>query len=84
MQRCIIVDMNPSDAIETLMAGGMTERSIAAELNVNQATINRIRRQVVQPTYETGAALVALAKRKAGRRRKRSGEAVVAIGAEEI
>ncbi|WP_312321282.1 hypothetical protein [Stenotrophomonas sp.] len=66
--------MNPSDAIETLMASGMTERSIAAELNVNQATINRIRRQVVQPTYETGKALVDLAakvERKNARRNSR-------------
>lgn len=69
--------MNPSDAIETLMADGMTERSIAAELNVNQATINRIRRQVVQPTYETGKALVDLAvkaERKKARRRKSATE----------
>ncbi|KAK6697033.1 hypothetical protein SNK04_014436 [Fusarium graminearum] len=39
--------MNPSDAIASLVAGGMTEQAIAAELNVNQTTINRIRRQVV-------------------------------------
>lgn len=72
--------MNPSDAIESLMAGGMTERSIAAELNVNQATINRIRRQVVQPTYETGRALVELAakvERKNARRRAKESRVVV-------
>lgn len=73
--------MNPSDAIAALVAGGMTEQAIAVALNVNQTTINRIRRRVVTPSYETGTALVALAKRKAGRRRKRSVDADVAVGA---
>lgn len=64
--------MNPSDAIASLVAGGMTEQAIAAELNVNQTTINRIRRQIVTPSYETGKALVDLAKatERKGRRRK--------------
>ena len=65
--------MNPSDAIASLVAGGMTEQAIAVELNVNQTTINRIRRQVVTPSYETGKALVDLAikaERKAARRKK--------------
>lgn len=65
--------MNPSDAIASLVAGGMTEQAIAVELNVNQTTINRIRRQVVTPSYETGKALVDLAikaERKASRRKK--------------
>ncbi|MFX1724983.1 hypothetical protein [Stenotrophomonas sp. AS1] len=64
--------MNPSDAIASLVAGGMTEQAIAVELNVNQTTINRIRRQVVTPSYETGKALVDLAikaERKAARRK---------------
>lgn len=73
MQQCIIVRMNPSDAIAILVAGGMTEQAIAAELNVNQATINRIRREAVTPSYKTGKALVDLAqaaKLKAARRSK--------------
>lgn len=69
--------MNPSDAIETLMADGMTERAIAAALNVHQATINRIRRQKVQPTYETGKALVELAAKQARRAARRKSRAVV-------
>lgn len=67
--------MNPSDAIASLVAGGMTEQAIASELNVNQTTINRIRRQVVQPTYETGKALVDLAakvEKKNARRKSRA------------
>jgi IS30 family transposase len=63
--------MNPSDAIASLVAGGMTEQAIAAELNVNQTTINRIRRQVVTPSYETGKALVDLASTVARRARRR-------------
>ncbi|GEM_PF-1873213 len=67
--------MNPSDAIVSLVAGGMTEQAIAVELNVNQTTINRIRRQVVTPSYETGKALVDLAakvERKKARRKSRA------------
>ncbi|MDH0977773.1 hypothetical protein N5C16_00640 [Stenotrophomonas sp. GD03908] len=66
--------MNPSDAISILVASGMTEQAIATELKVNQTTVNRIRRQVVTPSYETGRALVDLAaatERKAARRKPR-------------
>lgn len=65
--------MKPSDAIAILLAGGMTEQAIAAELNVNQTTVNRIRRSVVTPSYETGKALIDLAAaevRKASRRKR--------------
>ncbi|MHC1670473.1 hypothetical protein ACODUO_15035 [Stenotrophomonas maltophilia] len=67
--------MNPSDAIASLVAGGMTEQAIAAELNVNQTTINRIRRQVVTPSYETGKALVDLASAVARKARRRRADA---------
>lgn len=53
--------MDPSRAIAQLIACGMTEQVIAAAINVNQATINRIRRGVVTPSYVTGKALVDMA-----------------------
>lgn len=55
--------MNPSEAIEHLIALGWTEKSIGSEVGANQSTINRIRNGQV-PNWETGAALVALAKSK--------------------
>lgn len=69
--------MNPSDAIVSLVAGGMTEQAIAVELNVNQTTINRIRRQVVTPSYETGKALVDLAAKVERKKARRKSRAVV-------
>lgn len=69
--------MNPSDAIASLVAGGMTEQAIAVELNVNQTTINRIRRRVVIPSYETGKALVDLAAKVERRNARRKSRAVV-------
>ncbi|HHA2879352.1 helix-turn-helix domain-containing protein [Stenotrophomonas maltophilia] len=53
--------MNPTTAIAQLIESGMTEKVIAAAINVNQATVNRIRRGVTAPTYETGKALVDMA-----------------------
>jgi len=53
--------MNPSTAIAQLIESGMTEKVIAAAINVNQATVNRIRRGVTAPTYDTGKALVDMA-----------------------
>ncbi|WP_312708610.1 helix-turn-helix domain-containing protein [Stenotrophomonas sp.] len=70
-----MIAMNPSDAISILVASGMTEQAIAAELKVNQTTVNRIRRRVVTPSYETGRALIDLATafgRKAARRKPKA------------
>lgn len=53
--------MDPSSAITRLMDGGMTEQVIAAALNVNQSTVNRIRRRIVSPSYGVGKALVDMA-----------------------
>jgi len=53
--------MDPSSAVTKLMASGMTEQVIAAALNVNQSTVNRIRRRVVAPSYDIGKALVDMA-----------------------
>lgn len=66
--------MDPSSAVTKLLASGMTEQVIAAAINVNQSTVNRIRNRVVAPSYEVGAALVAMAsslpaKRKAKRQK---------------
>lgn len=67
------VVMNPSLAIERLRAAGLTEQSIGSAVGARQSTINRIRRGLMQPTYEVGKALVDLAvttERKAARRRR--------------
>lgn len=53
--------MNPSSAVSELIRRGMTEQVIAAAVNVNQTTVNRIRRGVVNPTYQIGKALVDMA-----------------------
>ena len=74
MQKCILAAMTPSQAISALVEHGMPEASIAAAVGVSQPSINRIRREVMQPNYELGSALVALAKRQL-RRRKPKGEA---------
>jgi len=50
----------------------MTEQAIGSAVGVTQPTINRIRRDLMQPTYEVGKALVDLAaatERKADRRK---------------
>lgn len=65
--------MSPSTAIDRLRAAGLTEQAIGAAVGARQSTINRIRRQQMQPTYEVGKALVDLAEateRKARRRRR--------------
>lgn len=62
--------MNPSDAITLLVASGMTEQAIAAELNVNQTTVNRIRRRAVTPSFKTGQALIDLATSRAAPKKR--------------
>jgi len=68
--------MNPSTAIDVLRAAGLTEQAIGAAVGARQSTINRIRRNQMQPTYEVGKALVdmahaaeQLARRKAAKSR---------------
>ena len=67
--------MDPSSAVTKLMGAGMTEQGIAAALQINQSTVNRIRRRVVAPSYDVGKALVDMAGRlpseaKSARRRR--------------
>lgn len=53
--------MDPSSAVTKLVSSGMSEQGIASALNINQSTVNRIRRGVVAPSYEVGKALVDMA-----------------------
>ena len=57
----IIGGMNPATAIERLRTAGLTEQAIGAAVGARQSTINRIRRGQMQPTWEVGRALVAMA-----------------------
>jgi len=52
--------MTPSEAIEILRAAGMSEVVIAAAVDSNQSTINRIRHGG-GTSFELGAKLVAMA-----------------------
>jgi IS30 family transposase len=65
--------MSPSDAIELLIAAGLTETVIGQKVGAQQSTINRIRRGQMTPNYDVGKALVDLATRK--RRRAPKAEA---------
>lgn len=49
----------------------MTEQAIGSAVGVTQPTINRIRRDLMQPTYEVGKALVDLAAAKASTPKKK-------------
>jgi hypothetical protein len=53
--------MDPSDAISSLRAAGLTETEIGERVGARQSTINRIRTRKMQPNYELGKALVDLA-----------------------
>lgn len=66
--------MSPSDAIELLIAAGLTETVIGQKVGAQQSTINRIRRGQMTPNYDLGKALVDLA----SRRRRRVQKAVAA------
>ena len=57
--------MNPKTAIDALIAAGMTEAEIASATGTHQTTINRIRRETLEPRYSVGQALVTLAEAKA-------------------
>lgn len=52
--------MTPSDAILALLARGMTETAIGEKVGSRQSVINRIKRQVMNPNWALGAALVSL------------------------
>lgn len=60
MQKCMIGGVNPSAAIQHLIAAGLTEIEIGQRVGAHQSTINRIKRGQA-PTWEVGAALVRLA-----------------------
>lgn len=49
----------------------MTEQAIGSAVGVTQPTINRIRRDLMQPTYEIGKALVDLAAAEERKARKK-------------
>ena len=54
--------MTPSQAIEALIARGMSEKSIAVAAHSSQPVINRIKRGEIKRTnYELGVRLVGLA-----------------------
>lgn len=54
-------NMNPTQAIATLTAAGLTEKDIGAQVGANQKTINRYRRGQREPAWEMGVALISLA-----------------------
>ena len=60
--------MSPMDwksLIQGLIASGMTQQQIAAKCGVTQSTISELANKAgAKPRFTTGAALVALAKRK--------------------
>ena len=60
MRKCILVRMNPSEAITHLKQAGLTEKAIGLAVGANQSTINRIANGT-QPNWELGLALVRLA-----------------------
>ena len=70
--RIIAHTMTPQYAVETLIGRGWTEASIAEAVGVSQPTIHRIKTGVV-PYWDTGAAVISLAKRmRAMRQRQRA------------
>ena len=60
MHVCIMVPMDPTQAIETLKRAGLTEKAIAESVGVNQSTVNRIGNGS-HPSYSVGRALIELA-----------------------
>lgn len=61
--------MSPSQAIEHLIAQGMTEQAIASKAGTTQSTVNRIRHGQ-QPSFDLGKSLVELAQQNKPRRAK--------------
>lgn len=53
--------MSPQEAVEILIARGWTEAAIAEAIGVTQPTVNRIKTGS-KPSWEVGAAVIALAK----------------------
>ena len=53
--------MTPSQAITILLQAGLTEAAIGQRVGASQSAINKIKRGVMAPTWEVGAALVRLA-----------------------
>lgn len=63
------MEADPRACVEKLIADGMTESEIAAAAGVSQPTINRIKTGKHKSTnFETGAALVRLARKRSSRR----------------
>lgn len=54
--------MTPSEAISILLARGMTELAIGQAVGARQSTINRIKNRQMIPNWDTGKALIDLAK----------------------
>lgn len=50
--------MTPAEAIDLLKGAGLTEAAIAAQVQVRQSTINKIRHGLMSPSYALGKALV--------------------------
>jgi len=71
--------MTPSEAIAKLKKSGMTEAAIASKVGAGQPTVNKILRSVMQPNWALGQKLVALAKRRCGRKKASAiGDSLVA------
>ena len=57
--------MDWKSLIQELVASGMTQQQIAAKCGVTQSTISDLANKPgMEPKFKTGAALIALAKRK--------------------
>jgi len=61
--------MTPKYAVETLIARGWTEAAIAEAIGVSQPTVHRVKNGII-PAWDTGSALVELAKNEKAKRRR--------------
>lgn len=64
--------MTPAKAIQYLLAIGLTEAEIGAQVGARQSVINRIKHGHLEPRYGVGHALVEMAKRRKSRSRQKA------------
>lgn len=62
--------MSPAQAIDSLRALGWSDHKIATAADTTTPTIWRIRTSSSGPSYDLGAALIAVAKREQAKARK--------------
>jgi hypothetical protein len=65
--------MNPTEAIQALLAARWTESRIAAQAKTSQANINRIKGGRM-PGYDLGLRLVAMGRRAEASTRRKQGK----------